>query len=170
MGQLTRRHRACVAITLSIAVIAALSACSTEPTEQVLRFPEPPAGSQAVAAPRVEPSTPEQVRNRIYRWFLAAGYPSFQAAALVDHAAIESGFRPCAAGAAGLRYTYQWGGRRLERLYQFSSGHSCPPLDQQLAFANDELRHDPKFSCFLETKTRAAALAALRQGFGGGRC
>ena len=145
-----------------------LSACST--TEEPLKFPEPPALSQAMPAPRPEPSTPGQVRAAVYRWFTAAGYPAFQAAALVDHAAIESGFRPCAAGAAGLRYTYQWGGRRLQRLYEFAGTRNCPPLDKQLAFADDELRHDPKFSCFLGTTTRAAALAALRRGFGLGSC
>src|SRR5947208_14878988 len=97
-----RRVRACAAIALSIAVTAMLSACST--TEEPLKFPEPPALSQAVPAPRPEPSTPGQVRAAAYRWFTAAGYPAFQAAALVDHAAIGSGFRPCAACAARLAY------------------------------------------------------------------
>jgi len=149
--------------------MTALSACA-DVADEPLRFPEPPAWARAAPAPPPEPSTPKEVRDHIYSWFLTAGYPAYQAAALVDHAAIESGFRPCAAGAAGLRYTYQWGGRRLERLHQFAGTPSCPPLDKQLAFANDELRHETKFSCFLGTTTRAGALAALRRGFGQGAC
>lgn len=90
--------------------------------------------------------------------------------ALMEHARYESGYRPCAAGPAGLRYTFQWGGGRLQRLHEFAGTRRCPPLARQLAFADDELRNDPKFSCFLRTTTKASALAALRRGFGAGSC
>jgi len=132
-------------------------------------FPRPPPWAQA-PPPRPEPSTPQQVQQAIYRWFLDAGYPAFQAAALVDHARTESGLKPCIAGPAGLRYTYQWGGTRLQRLYEFAETRECPPLDKQLAFADHELRNNGKFSCFLGTATREAAVVALRRGFGRGRC
>jgi hypothetical protein len=146
-----------------------LSACSVfeEPPPP---FPEPPPGAHAAPPPRPEPSTPGQVQTAIYRWFLAAGYQPFQAAALVDHARIESGLHPCIAGPGGLRYTYQWSGTRLQRLHVFAETNGCPPLDKQLAFADRELRHEEKFSCFLRTTTREAAVAALRRGFGRGSC
>jgi hypothetical protein len=132
-------------------------------------FPEPQPPVYA-SPPHPEPSTPRQVQTAIYRWFLHAGYPAFQAAALVDHARIESGLHPCIAGPHGLRYTYQWGGRRLQRLYEFAQTRDCPPLDKQLAFADRELRHEEQFSCFLSTTTRAGAVRALRRGFGRGSC
>ena len=147
-----------------------LAACSADVEEEPLRFPEPPAQAQAPPPPAPEPSTPLQVQTAIYRWFLKEGYPAFQAAALVDHARIESGLNPCIAGPAGLRYTYQWGGLRLQRLHEFAGMRACPPLAKQLAFANDELRNNPNFSCFLSTTNRDAAVAALRRGFGLGRC
>jgi hypothetical protein len=151
-----------------ISVILLISACSSEvATPTVTAAPQP----QPAPPPlRSEPSTPDRVHAELVRWFSAVGYRGFQVEALADHAKIESGFRPCAAGAAGLRYTYQWGGTRLQRLYEFAGAQRCPPLDTQLAFANDELRHDPKYSCFWQTTTRSAALAALRRGFGGGSC
>ncbi len=119
---------------------------------------------------RPEPKTPQQVRHEIFLWFTAAGYQRFQVAALMEHARDESGYHPCIAGPSGLRYTYQWGGRRLQRLHAFAGTRGCPPLDTQLAFADRELRNEPQFSCFLRTTTRAAAVAALRRGFGRGRC
>jgi hypothetical protein len=39
-----------------------------------------------------------------------------------------------------------------------------------LAFADAELRNEPKYSCFWRTTTESAALAALRRGFGRGSC
>ena len=40
----------------------------------------------------------------------------------------------------------------------------------QLAFADHELRDDPKFQCFWSASTEPAAYSALRKGFGGGSC
>lgn len=150
--------------------LLALSACAGDAKEEAaLRFPRPSSLS-AVPSPVTEPSTPGQVQTAIYSWFLRAGYPPYQAAALVDHARIESGLNPCISGRGGVRYTYQWNGTRLQRLYEFAGTRSCPPLAKQLAFANNELRSNPNFSCFLSTGTREAAVAALRRGFGRGRC
>jgi len=39
-----------------------------------------------------------------------------------------------------------------------------------LAYADKELRNDPKFSCFWGARTQAEAYAALRRGFGRGSC
>jgi hypothetical protein len=161
------RCRGGAAIAVWISVTLLLSACSGEvaaPPVVIAAPQRPPAPS------RPEPSTPRGVHAEIVRWFSAAGYRRFQAEALADHARIESGFRPCAAGAAGLRYTFQWGGTRLQRLHEFAGARRCPPLDTQLAFADDELRNDPKYSCFWRTTTQSAALAALRRGFGRGSC
>jgi hypothetical protein len=89
---------------------------------------------------------------------------------MMQHARIESGFRPCVV-AGSLRYTYQWSGERLRRLAAFSGseGH-CPALDKQLSFADHELRTEPNFSCFWQATTGSDALAALRRGFGRGSC
>jgi hypothetical protein len=163
----------CVSTPAAIAafiVAALLLAACADLEEEPLRFPEPPPQVQAPPPPIVEPSSPGQVQTAIYRWFLKAGYPAFQAAALVDHARIESGLNPCIAGPGGLRYTYQWGGLRLQRLYEFAGTRSCPPLAKQLAFADNELRGNANFSCFLSATTRDAAVTALRRGFGLGRC
>jgi hypothetical protein len=163
-----RQVRACAAIAVWISLTLLMAACSSAvapPPEMTTPQPQPaPAPQFPVSA------TPAEVANEIVRWFATAGYHRFQAEALADHAKIESGFRPCAAGAADLRYTYQWGGTRLQRLYEFTHTRSCPPLDWQLAFADHELKTDPKFWCFWRTETRSAALAALRRGFGRGSC
>ena len=163
------RVRAGAALAVWISVTLLMSACSSEIAAPPVTTPPP----QARPAPPPQPpvsSTPQGVHAEIARWFSAAGYREFQVDALVEHAKLESGFRPCAAGAAGLRYTFQWGGTRLERLLEFAGARQCPPLAKQLAFADRELRNDPKYSCFWQTTTKSTALAALRRGFGGGSC
>jgi hypothetical protein len=164
-----RQIRACAAIALWISVTLLTSACSSEvDTPSVLTAPPQP--QPAPQPPRSGPSTPARVHAEILRWFSAAGYRGFQAEALAEHAKIESGFRPCASGAAGLSYAFQWGGTRLQRLHEFAGARRCPSLDTQLAFADRELRNEQKYSCFWQATTKSAALAALRRGFGGGSC
>ena len=163
-----RRAPVSVAALLALCLTALLAGCAhVESRSETLPFPAP---FPPVPAPPPPPATRGAVRAEIYRWFAAQGYRPFQAAALVDHAGIESGFHPCIAGAAGLRYTYQWGGRRLRRLHRFAGTRRCPPLDKQLAFADHELRSQPNFACFWRATTEDGALAALRRGFGRGRC
>ena len=156
------RHAACLSLLI-------LSGCAVDVAEEPLRGPR--LSSQGyIPPPATEPSGTGQVQTAIYRWFIQAGYPEFQAAALVDHARLESGLNPCIRGPGGLRYTYQWGGTRLQRLYEFAGMRTCPPLAKQLAFADNELRNNPNFACFLSASNRAAAVSALRRGFGRGRC
>jgi hypothetical protein len=162
-----RRVRASAASAAWIAIVLLLAACASEVATAPGAAPPTP---QPASVRRAEPATRQQVRAEIFRWFTAAGYKEFQTVALMEHARYESGYRPCAAGPGGYRYTFQWGGRRLQRLHEFAGTRRCPPLDRQLAFADDELRNDPKFSCFLRTTTKASALAALRRGFGAGSC
>ncbi|HZT89054.1 MAG TPA: hypothetical protein VFA12_13860 [Stellaceae bacterium] len=128
-------------------------------------FPEPPAAPESA-----EPPPPNAVRDEIYRWFSAAGYQDFQIEALAEHARIESGFHPCAAGAGGMRYTFQWGGTRLRHLHEFAGTQGCPKLDAQLAFADHELKNEDRYACFWHATSGPAALAALRRGFGRGSC
>jgi len=170
-----RRIRACAAVAAWIFAMLSMSACSivelfAPPPVATAFHPLPPPPQPAPPPQRAEPSTPEEVRQEIWRWFMTAKYKDFQAEALMEHAQIESGFQPCVAGPAGLRYLYQWGGTRLRRLHDFARTQDCPSLDAQLAFANDELRNEPKFSCFWEATTEPAALRALRRGFGAGSC
>jgi hypothetical protein len=150
-----------------------MSACS------VLDFAAPPpletAFHPAPAPPpppplSLTPPSPDEARAEIVNWFSARGYRDFQVAALVDHARAESGFRPCAVGPADLRYTYQWGGTRLRQLHEFAHTDGCPQLHTQLAFADKELRNDPKYGCFWGATTETGAYAALRRGFGRGSC
>ena len=161
-----RQLRACAAIALWISATLLLAACSS------VVAPPPVMTAPPQLAPPPQPvfATAAEVANEIVRWFSVAGYHRFQAEALADHALYESGFRPCAAGPAHLRYTYQWGGTRLQQLYEFADTRGCPPLDQQLAFADHELRTDPKYACFWYAHTREDALTALRRGFGRGSC
>ena len=164
---MTRRGSAAFAAGISVTLL--VSACTGEIAAPPVMI-APPQAPAAPPPPRADVSTPQGVHAEIVRWFSAAGYRGFQVEALVEHAKLESGFRPCAAGAAGLRYTFQWGGTRLQRLHQFAGAPRCPALATQLAFADGELRTDPKFSCFWAPTTKSAALAALRRGFGGGSC
>jgi Phage tail lysozyme len=151
--------------------LLALSACAGNAGEEVaaLRYPRP-SSLGTIPSPAAEPSTRVEVQTVIYNWFLRAGYPPHQAAALVDHARVESGFNPCISGPGGVRYTYQWNGTRLQRLYEFAGTRTCPPLTKQLEFADNELRSNPNFSCFQSASTREAAAVALLRGFGRGRC
>jgi hypothetical protein len=151
-------------------LLLVLAACAVDVEDGSLDVPRPSSQGYIPSPQAAEPATRGQVQTAIYRWFVAAGYPAHQAAALVDHARIESGFNPCIAGRGGTRYTYQWSGTRLQQLYAFAGVRTCPPLNKQLAFADTELRSNPNFSCFLTTSTREAAGAALRRGFGRGRC
>jgi hypothetical protein len=163
-----RQIRACAEIAVWLSVTLLISACSGE-----VGIPPalpPPQPQTASPPPRSGFLKPASVHAEIVRWFLAAGYRGFQAEALAEHAGMESGFQPCASGAAGLSYTFQWGGTRLQRLHEFAGARRCPPLDRQLAFADDELRNEQKYSCFWQATTKSAALTALRRGFGGGSC
>jgi hypothetical protein len=173
-----RRVRACVAIAAWISVTLSISACSmfeigTPPPESALPPAPPPPEPYVEPEPEPLPAGSEasgRVRAEMVRWFSAAKYRDFQIEALVDHARIESGLQPCAGGPGGFRYLFQWGGERLQRLHEFARTRSCPPLDTQLAFADNELRNEPSYSCFWRAATRSAALATLRRGFGGGSC
>jgi hypothetical protein len=112
----------------------------------------------------------DQVREKIASYFRSAGYEDFQVKALVRHAEIESGFQPCIPGLGGSKYTYQWLGVRLERLYVRAGHRNCPTLETQLAFADYELKSEPAYSCFWRARDYPHALAALRRGFGRGHC
>jgi hypothetical protein len=167
------RVRACAAVAAWMCVLMSMSACS------VFQFAAPPPIETAfVPAPAPPPPPPlqllppssEEARAEIVRWFTAAGYRDYQVAALVQHARTESNFRACAVGPADLRYTFQWGGTRLQQLHAFAHTDGCPQLDRQLAFADKELRNDPKYACFWDATTEPAAYAALRRGFGAGSC
>jgi hypothetical protein len=152
-------------------MFAALVASCSFPHGPPPPFPAPPPQAEvAFPAPHPAPRTPAAVRAEIIRWFWTHGYKAFQISALLGHARDESGYRPCAVGPDGLRYLYQWGGTRLQRLHRFAGTNGCPPLDTQLAFANLELRGEPKFACFWLAPTAITALSALRRGFGRGSC
>lgn len=149
-----------------------LSACSSGDGTQ---FPAPvwpqPQSQPAPVAPHSNaPPGPDVVRAEMVKWFSGAGYPPAQVGALIDYAKMESGFRPCAVNGAGYRYTFQWSGLRLRRLAEFSGTSGCPHLAKQLAFADRELRNEPNYSCFWQATSKPAAFAALRRGFGYGRC
>jgi hypothetical protein len=178
------RLRACAAIAVWISAMLAMSGCSLlqdlipPPLATALSpAPLPPAPPGPPPAPPAPPApqsqelpSPDQARAEIWQWLMAHGYQQFQVQALLWHAQVESGFQPCAASPGGFRYTFQWGSTRLEQLHRFAHTDGCPQLHVQLAFADWELRNDPKFSCFWGATSAPAALAALRRGFGRGSC
>jgi hypothetical protein len=165
------------AIAVWVSATLCLSACSvieglTNPPPLETAFtpqpaPPPPEPPESMA---VTPPPAGEARAMVASWLSTAGYRDFQVQALLAHARVESGFQPCAAGPGGFRYLFQWGGTRLQQLQRFAHHTGCPQLRTQLAFADKELRNDPKFSCFWNATTEAGAYAALRRGFGGGAC
>jgi hypothetical protein len=170
-----RKARAYTVVAVWISVMLSMSACSflellAPPPAESPPPPFPPPPPQPSPPQSLAPPTPAEAHAEIVKWFSTAGYKEFQVAALADHAKIESGFNACATGPAGLSFLYQWGGTRLRQLHEFARTSGCPQLHTQLAFADKELRNDPKFSCFWGATTEASALAALRRGFGRGSC
>jgi hypothetical protein len=157
-----------------MSIMLSMSACSllqaaAPPTNPGEMPPQPQPFFAAPPQPTVPP-TPEAAHAEIVNWLHAHGYQDFQIQAMVEHARTESGFRACAVGPGGYHYLYQWSSGRLEQLQHFAGYAGCPQLDTQLAFADHELRDDPKFSCFWSATTEPAAYSALRRGFGGGSC
>lgn len=160
-----------------IAAALSLSGCSVfeellEPPPLETAFvPQPaPPPPEPGFADTLAPPPPNAARNEIAQWLHKAGYQDFQVAALLEHADVESHFQACAAGPGGFHYLFQWGGTRLQQLQRFAHHSGCPQLHTQLAFADRELRNDPKFACFWDAKTEDGAYAALRRGFGRGAC
>jgi hypothetical protein len=175
-----RGVRVCAAIAAWIAILLAMSGCSVfedllEPPPLATAFnPLPPPAEPPPAPPEsaesAYPPPPGTARAEMTQWLSTHGYQQFQIAALMQHAQVESGFQACAAGPGGYRYLFQWGGTRLQRLQKFAKHSGCPQMKTQLAFADDELRNDPKFTCFWNAATESGAYAALRRGFGRGSC
>jgi len=156
-------------------IAASLSGCSVfedllAPPPLDTAFTPQPAPPPPEPPQSLSPPAPAEARTEIATWLHNAGYEQFQVAALLEHADVESHFQACAAGPGGYHYLFQWGGRRLEQLQKFANHSGCPQLHTQLAFADKELRNDPKFACFWDAKTADGAYAALRRGFGGGSC
>jgi hypothetical protein len=169
--------RSCAAFAVWIAIMLSMSGCSVfedllEPPPLETAFQPLPAPPEPPPTPpqSLSPPTPESARAEMVQWLSTHGYKEFQIAALVEHAQVESGFQACAAGPGGFRYLFQWGGTRLQHLQKFAHHSGCPRLKTQLAFTDDELRNDPKFTCFWNAATESGAYSALRHGFGGGSC
>jgi hypothetical protein len=167
-----RTARTYAARAVWIPLLLAMAACSAlEPPPLSTAFNPLPAPPPPEPPPRrTAPPPPAEARAEITRWLAANGYRDFQTAALLGHARDESGFNACISGPGALRYLFQWGGTRLEQLQEFAHTSGCPQIRTQLAFANKELRNDPKFSCFWGAHTAPEAYAALRRGFGRGTC
>jgi hypothetical protein len=154
-----------------IAVVAALSLSACE------AFQPPPFPVAAVAPqppppppPRPEPRSRAAVQTEIIRWFHEKGYKPAQIYAIVDYVRMESNFNPCISNGRSYRYLFQWNSERVERLQSFTGMRTCPQVDKQLAYADYELRHNSNYACFFYATDRSSALAALRRGFGYGRC
>jgi hypothetical protein len=167
--------RACAAGAAWITLTVSLSACSGSLFSFMAppNLPGPPQPQVAALPPQPEsaaPPSPGEAYAEIVHWFSQAGYKDFQVQALAEHAQTESGFRPCARGPGGYNYTFQWAGTRLQQLHEFAHTDGCPQLHTQLAFADKELKTDPKFACFWRATDENSAYAALRRGFGRGSC
>lgn len=108
--------------------------------------------------------TPEAVRALMFAWLLAHGYQPFQAEAVLHQAHTESRFNHCVTAPSGSFGLFQWVGSRKRKLHE-RYGPGCPTVEQQLAFADNEIRSD--FSCFW-TASPGNAYAVLRNHFGRG--
>jgi len=166
-----RRVPPCAAIAVWSCVVLSLAACTLpEPPPLSTALTPGPLPSQPPIPETGAPPDPEEARADMTDWLHKHGYQDYQVQALLEHAKVESGFRACAVGPGGYHYIFQWGGGRLRQLQEFAHTSGCPHLHTQLAFADQELRDDPKFSCFWGATTEPAAFHALRRGFGGGSC
>ena len=172
-----RRVRNCAAIVAWLSLLLSLSACSAfeglklPVPDSAVSGPLPPQPRPFFALPEASgPPGPETAHAEIVQWLHEHGYQDFQIQALVEHARTESGFRACAVGPGGYHYLFQWASTRLEQLQRFARTDGCPQIHAQLAFADHELRDEPKFACFWNATSEPAAYAALRRGFGGGSC
>ena len=172
---LMRGIRNCAALAARLFMVLSLSACSllqaAAPPTNPGQMPPQPAPFFALPQASTTPPPPDETQAEIARWFHEHGYKDFQIQALVQHARTESGFRACVIGPGGYHYLYQWTGTRLDQLQEFAGiTEGCPQIHTQLAFADKELRNDPKFACFWNATSEPAAYTALRRGFGGGSC
>ena len=168
------RFKISAATVAWIFLLFSMSACSgieflnPPPVETAFNPPPSPPAPPKVSQQEGSPS-PEAARAEIYRWFMTHGYKGFQAEALMEHAQAESGYRACANGGP-YRYLFQWTGTRLEQLQRIAGYSGCPRIHTQLAFADKELRNEPRFSCFWGATDESSAYLALRRGFGRGSC
>ena len=164
--------RAGPAALVGVCFTLALSACSlieAPPDAAIGPMPPYPPPAPAPIA-RAQPATHDEVRAALIRWFRAHGYRAPQIGALVAYVQMESNFNPCITNGSTYRYSFQWSGVRLRRLAEFTGTNGCPAVEKQFAFADHELRTEPNYACFFEADSPTAALAALRRGFGYGRC
>jgi hypothetical protein len=169
-----RRFRTNVAAAAWLLVMFSMSACSDfeflKPPSIDTAFHQLPAPPPPPIPPQSgAPPAPEEARAEIYRWFRSRGYKDFQAEALMEHAQTESGYNACANGGP-YHYLYQWSGTRLQQLHAFAHTDGCPHLHAQLAFADQELKTESRFSCFWGATSEQGAYDALRRGFGRGSC
>lgn len=95
--------------------------------------------------------TAEIVRAFALSWLLSHNYGAHSAAVL-KYIQTESGFQPCIERRTG-KYLFQWVGKRLEALHA-AYGPGCPTLEQQMTFADREIR--TLFPCFLKVKPKLA--------------
>lgn len=172
--------RTCAVLAAWLFVVVTLPACSLlQQLQQVFPQtelpPQPPVPPEAAPPPPPSaasqaPPSPDEAQAEMTQWLHEHGYKSFQISAILGDARDESGFNPCIQGRGGFSYTFQWSGRRLAQLHEFAHTNGCPQLRVQMAFADYELRNEPKFACFWNATTAGEAYAALRRGFGRGSC
>jgi hypothetical protein len=108
----------------------------------------------------------DAVRALMLSWFLAHNYPPAHAEAMIRQAELESSLQPCVRSRSG-SWLYGWVGTRRHALAAYARTTQCPPIEMQLAFADEELRTE--YSGFWSATPRNA-FAVLRQCFGRGRC
>jgi hypothetical protein len=86
---------------------------------------------------------------------------------MLRQAWIESRHNPCVVAASGSYGLYQWIGSRRRKLLA-TTGGQCPTWEQQLAFADNELRSEPSYAAFWQAAPDQA-FHILREKFGYGR-
>ena len=101
-------------------------------------------------------------------WFSDHWFDPPHTRAVLTYIERESGFDPNVIVTTGACLG-QWAGSRRKTV--LAAGHGkCPPIAWQLEQIHSELWRVDAFRCFWKASTYEGALAALRRGFGRGRC
>ena len=101
-------------------------------------------------------------------WLTENHYDAPHRDAVLTYIRHESDFQPNLIERTGVCLA-QWAGSRRRDVLAQGRGR-CPPWQDQLERMDFELRNEPMYRCFWAAHTYAAAVSAIKRGFGQGKC